>query len=250
MTRISGVERDEFFIEAVKNGHYSVSKEGDIFNTRTNKKVAANSDCMMGCVDGKPFSITKLRAIWLTYRGSIGSADTCVVLKNEPMHLDNLVLMDRKDLNSSIGKRAVTKLNNKASSKFTDKEILDLRHEFVRDPKSFFLRKRAKELGVSHATLSFALKGKTYKHVADPVSEKLLYKPGGNSKSPSIGIKKKNNTPKKVKERASKVQKSNVIPFNPKPVIAKTTEGMTEQQKQDRLEMMKRIGKRLNKIRE
>lgn len=260
---LKGLERDKLFLKFIAEGLYSVSNEG-IFKNSKGKVLAGSVDSVVIGKDRQYFSITRTRAVWLAYKGEIPEVEGdayYVALKDKsaPLHIDNLKLQLRSEISRETGKRMVNKINCRASAKMTDEQVLALRREFVANPKVFFIRRRAKELGIAHASLSFALSGKTYAHIGEAVPKELLKKKGGNCKPrvwdrrtcPSYNKTYKPKTPKPPKPRAErpKVEKpvAQIIPFKPKPAPVKV---MTEEEKRNRLEMMKNIGKRLNKARD
>jgi hypothetical protein len=254
---LSGIERDKVFIGLLEAKLYTVTETGQIIKDTgfvLGKGKAGKDHVVMG-KDGNYFSITRTRAVWLAFKGMLPDDGHYVCLrdKNLPLHLNNLELLSKKEIASRAGNAAArTVVGNKACAKLTDEQVLELRREFVANPKIFFIRPRARELGISHATLSFALTGKTYKHVAEPVPKEIMHKPGGNSRprvwdrktAPSYNkprvTKPKVATPKAVKHRT---EPSNVVKLEPAPKKV----GMTEEEKKNRLEIMKRIGSRLKK---
>jgi hypothetical protein len=257
ITMLSGVERDKVFLKLLEDKLYSVTKTGQIIKDTgfvLGKGKAGKDHVVMG-KDGNYFSITRTRAVWLAFNGMLPENGHYVCLKDTslPLHLDNLELLSKKDIASRAGKAAARIIvGNKACAKLTDEQVLELRREYVNNPAIFFIRPRAKELGISHATLSFALTGKTYKHVAEPVPKDIMRKPGGN-KRPRVWDRKA--CPSYSKPKAPKPR--TVKPKEPKTdniVVMKSTltssvkpKLMTEEEKQNRLELMKRIGMKLNK---
>src|SRR3954471_21986022 len=71
---------------------------------------------------------------------------------------------------STKEKQSIIKKGEKNSqSKLKDEQVLELRREYSKKP--FNVRKRSKKIGISHVTLSLALKGKSFRHIPEPVNE-------------------------------------------------------------------------------
>jgi hypothetical protein len=252
---LKGIERDTLFLKLVAEGLYTVSETG-VMRKYTGKVIGNKAEFVVIGRKGNYFSITRTRAMWLVLKGPIPEVEgdsyyVCLKDKEQPLHIDNLELKLRTEVSREVGKRMVSKINCRASAKMTDEQVLALRREFVANPKAFIIRQRAKQLGIAHASLSFALSGKTYAHIEEAVPKELMAKPGGNMR-PRVWDRRncpsQINRPKRaptVKAPAEPKPKPVSKP-KPKTVEAKPKVVISDQAKRDRLEMMKRIGNKLN----
>ena len=83
-------------------------------------------------------------------------------------------------------------MKNSASLIFTDEQVAYLRATFKEKP--FSIRGKSRELGIkNHIYLSWALSGKTYSHVPNPVDPATFLK-GGKTKTTPWTVKPRRST--------------------------------------------------------
>lgn len=236
-----GKPSDAFFLNALKAGLLSVTRDGVVTNTKTNKIVGQKTPFINLKDSTGSYGIATYRLVWLAFNGSIPEG-LRVYRKNLSAGngIDNLEVktVSEKNRELKVGlnfKPRPGVLN--AQARFTEEDVINLRKEYKQRP--FSIRKRAKELGTSHPVLSGMLKGKSYANLPEAVDTISKKWTGDRKGTPRKGITMPKRAP--AQPKAAKP-----VAVKPKPIVIKTPKVIfTEDDKNKRLALIKSLNSKM-----
>ena len=167
---------DLWFVDLVQRGQLSVSKNGVVLNTKTNRIIGATGSggypkiSMQDPVTKKIRSMQIHRLVWIVYKGKVPKNK---ILNHKDgvktnSKLSNLELVtESENVRHALqnGLTRVLKGEERSNSAFSDALVVKLRKKFALARGKLTARSGAKKFGVSNAAFTMMLTGKTYSHI-------------------------------------------------------------------------------------
>lgn len=148
----------------ISRGYNIDTINGKVYNPQ-GKEIGSkcSSDYRIGAmIEGKVFNVIRRQVIWVYANGPYDASkhNLCYKAKNIENidRLDNIELVPISVLKAEQGK--ASSIERRHNAAFSKEQIFALRNEYREKP--FSVKKRSKELGISHITLAKALKGFFY----------------------------------------------------------------------------------------